>query len=1170
MRILDQVPTVFESDSLKKPGITISFFLLLSFFPSLLFAQGEANNWFFGSKNGMTFNSGPPQTISCPHNLNGGTAVASDSAGNLLFYTDGDKVFTKTHQVMENGTGLLGWGGQTCITFPVPGSKKFYYIFTVGRRGTAFQPGLRSNMIDMEANGGEGKVIQKNLHVPLGDDAMYAITATFHRYNKDIWLIARKQDSTSYTYASYLITASGIANPVLYVHPKPFGNGIWDNDGPMRVSPDGKKFIDAIEAFEIYCHFNNLTGVITPICKLFYPEYHNEIQQFGMEYSPSSKYMYLCGSGNTLLGQCCFYVYQYDVSGNDSLSFLQSMTIVGKIQKTSGEVGLFGMMLAAPDGKIYGIRYDQPKLFTINRPDLQDTACNFQHDGFDLTSANYWELPQFLTSYIQRFFYTGSCMGTPYTFTSNFQPVPDSIHWDFGDGATSSQLNPTHIFTTSGTFTVVVNVRFPDGRAGEAQREINVAGLPHPDLGPDLTVCKGTNVQLTPGTFASYSWKTGETAAILNTADTGYYQVQVVNDTGCINSDTIHVAWFRQPVLNETNLNIAPTTCNSSTGAITGIVVDGLQPVTYTWKNGSGTILGNEPDLFHLPVDNYTLWVRDSAGCDTPVKTYTIKNVGDSLILSVDHADAHCNRPDGYIRVNATAGLTNMLLYAIDTSYFLPNQGLFNSLPAGSYQVWVKDSLGCKKVYDGNPVVIHNSPGPRVMSPDIHDETNGQADGSITILPVNPPDSLWYSIGGGSQLNNGFFPGLSAGAYSCTVTDKYGCDTTLTVILKNVPKIRLEAIAGDGSACLGNVAVLPLLANHFSHVGSFSTQLKYNKTLVTCQNYLNANPALADSLVVDLYPSLGELSIGWTGKNPVNLQDGSTLVELSFASLMTGQDSLKWDIAPGICTFLDSLGNTIQPEYKQGQMRIYTLPQGSISAPAAICEGGDLSLTGIYTPGSGNGSIHYQWTGPGGLSVQDTAVSISPVTRLNSGEYTLSLSDTNHCQSEYTVQVNVVPLPVSCFLTDTVYFDGQTRLEAAEGYFQYAWNSGDSTSSILVDSEGWYKVTMKTPEGCTATDSVMMLYSIVPLNMPNAFTPNGDGKNEEFRPVTLPEKISSFSMLIYNRWGQLVFSTNDVGRGWDGRVNGSSAPMGVYTYTLTYGNPKGEKRKKTGVVALIR
>ncbi len=96
MRILDQVPTVFESDSLKKPGITISFFLLLSFFPSLLFAQGEANNWFFGSKNGMTFNSGPPQTISCPHNLNGGTAVASDSAGNLLFYTDGDKVFTKT------------------------------------------------------------------------------------------------------------------------------------------------------------------------------------------------------------------------------------------------------------------------------------------------------------------------------------------------------------------------------------------------------------------------------------------------------------------------------------------------------------------------------------------------------------------------------------------------------------------------------------------------------------------------------------------------------------------------------------------------------------------------------------------------------------------------------------------------------------------------------------------------------------------------------------------------------------------------------------------------------------------------------------------------------------------------------------------------------------------
>ena len=98
-------------------------------------------------------------------------------------------------------------------------------------------------------------------------------------------------------------------------------------------------------------------------------------------------------------------------------------------------------------------------------------------------------------------------------------------------------------------------------------------------------------------------------------------------------------------------------------------------------------------------------------------------------------------------------------------------------------------------------------------------------------------------------------------------------------------------------------------------------------------------------------------------------------------------------------------------------------------------------------------------------------------------------SDTNHCKSSYSWQVNVVPAPVAGFTQDTLFFDEQYKLEAAQGYNHYSWNTGDSTYSILVSSEGWYKVTMKTIEGCAATDSVMMLYSFVPLSMPNAFTP---------------------------------------------------------------------------------
>ena len=94
----------------------------------------------------------------------------------------------------------------------------------------------------------------------------------------------------------------------------------------------------------------------------------------------------------------------------------------------------------------------------------------------------------------------------------------------------------------------------------------------------------------------------------------------------------------------------------------------------------------------------------------------------------------------------------------------------------------------------------------------------------------------------------------------------------------------LQAIASDGSTCLGKVAVAPLLSNNFKSVKSFRTRLKYNPQIVSCQNYLNANPAIADSVKVELFATSGEISISWQGENAVSLGDGSTLLELSFAS----------------------------------------------------------------------------------------------------------------------------------------------------------------------------------------------------------------------------------------------------------------------------------------------
>ncbi|MBK7211812.1 MAG: hypothetical protein IPH88_00640 [Bacteroidales bacterium] len=137
---------------------------------NFLFAQKEANNWFFVGTNALTFNYGPPQNMPCPNSLGDrGTAVASDTAGNLLFYTNGVKVWTKTHQLMQNGDGLLGIAYyQSCIAFRKPDSYRYYYIFTVGNFSFPPNDGIRYSVVDMEANAGEGAVISKNLYLTGG------------------------------------------------------------------------------------------------------------------------------------------------------------------------------------------------------------------------------------------------------------------------------------------------------------------------------------------------------------------------------------------------------------------------------------------------------------------------------------------------------------------------------------------------------------------------------------------------------------------------------------------------------------------------------------------------------------------------------------------------------------------------------------------------------------------------------------------------------------------------------------------------------------------------------------------------------------------------------------------------------------------------------------------
>jgi len=138
---------------------------------------------------------------------------------------------------------------------------------------------------------------------------------------------------------------------------------------------------------------------------------------------------------------------------------------------------------------------------------------------------------------------------------------------------------------------------------------------------------------------------------------------------------------------------------------------------------------------------------------------------------------------------------------------------------------------------------------------------------------------------------------------------------------------------------------------------------------------------------------------------------------------------------------------------------------------------------------------------------------------------------------------------------------------------QFAWNTGVNASSVLVASPGLYEA---TAEGRCLEVSASVLVEAdtcsTLLEMPNIFTPNGDGHNDSFRPIAIGEP-TTFSMEIRNRWGQVVFRSESVNTGWDGRAQGGMVPDGTYFWVVRYGDIQDDgrtiERELSGHVTLL-
>ncbi len=178
----------------------------------------------------------------------------------------------------------------------------------------------------------------------------------------------------------------------------------------------------------------------------------------------------------------------------------------------------------------------------------------------------------------------------------------------------------------------------------------------------------------------------------------------------------------------------------------------------------------------------------------------------------------------------------------------------------------------------------------------------------------------------------------------------------------------------------------------------------------------------------------------------------------------------------------------------------------------------------------------------------------------------------------YEAKVQVHPLPLVNLGSDSALClkDApillRNRHENATGQYHYAWNTGANTESILVNSPGTYSLTVRAePLGCANTESIVVHRDCY-TDIPNAFSPNGDGINDYFFPMQrLTKAVRQFRLQIRNRWGQNLFETTDIaGRGWDGRYNGHMQPAGTYIYVIAVELANGRQEQYQGNVTLIR
>jgi gliding motility-associated-like protein len=247
------------------------------------------------------------------------------------------------------------------------------------------------------------------------------------------------------------------------------------------------------------------------------------------------------------------------------------------------------------------------------------------------------------------------------------------------------------------------------------------------------------------------------------------------------------------------------------------------------------------------------------------------------------------------------------------------------------------------------------------------------------------------------------------------------------------------------------------------------------------------------------------------------------------------------------------------------QIVVINGPDVFVSGDSIYCDGDSIRLAASSLTG-----VSYNWIGPNGFSSTNSNIVIPDVNSNNIGDYSCFVTYgvcASIPQSIHVQVMNILPVNLG---NDTSLCNGESIiLSPGNGFSNYLWSNGSTLPYLTVDIPGIYSIVV-TNGTCKSHDEIKIGECDSEIWVPNVFTPNGDGLNDEFYPVY--SNIDNITLYIFNRWGNQLYEGKGINSKWDGRYKGKLCPDGVYTYLIVYSQKRfaSETKELHGCVTILK